>query len=310
MKRRYAFTLVELLVVIGIIAVLISLLLPALGRARAKARDAQCLSNLHQITLGALVYAQDNHGALPPMRGDNGPGASGALAAFIGTAYAYDPSFTNTVSAAAPQPGAILGRLAIQGYLGGKLRPDASGNVDFSQAKVLYCPNSYGNGSYFYYQFNWHLAYRAGYGTNSGTAYLQPWFKNIKGYGKAPAGATLASQIGSTTSLSISSVTSSYAFPISPMSMANCTLDPYSGFNSGTLSSQAGTLPHDYGARRTFLLAFSDGHAITVPASTAFWRKNNNQGTLLDFLYGVEGVNQGAKYTTTANGAWAPILSN
>jgi prepilin-type N-terminal cleavage/methylation domain-containing protein/prepilin-type processing-associated H-X9-DG protein len=63
--RRKAFTLVELLVVIGIIAVLVGILLPALGRAREQAYKTQCQSNLKQIATAWLMYANDNKGRLP-----------------------------------------------------------------------------------------------------------------------------------------------------------------------------------------------------------------------------------------------------
>ena len=66
MKR--AFTLVELLVVLAIIAVLAALILPVLGRARESARATACLSNLHQIGLALQIYVQENHNKLPVMR--------------------------------------------------------------------------------------------------------------------------------------------------------------------------------------------------------------------------------------------------
>ena len=71
--RRRAFTLVELLFVIGIIGTLASILFPVFARARETARRSSCASNLSQVGQGLTMYAQDYDGRFPPDDNELGP---------------------------------------------------------------------------------------------------------------------------------------------------------------------------------------------------------------------------------------------
>ena len=100
--RRRGFTLIELLVVIAIIAILAAILFPVFAKAREKARQSSCLSNLKQIMLASLQYAQDYDETVARFKPIN-------IAPFVLWYDTYDPYIKNTQVFVCPSRTPLVG---------------------------------------------------------------------------------------------------------------------------------------------------------------------------------------------------------
>ncbi len=133
MKKK-GFTLIELLVVISIIALLLAILLPALGKAKESARRVVCRSNLRQLTIGCLVYGAEHNDSVVLAVNSNG---DLWLATIL--AYCEDPAIKMCPSVKKdPTGGTDLG--GGQGPLGGqwaKIDPDNGACYEYWQSQTI-----------------------------------------------------------------------------------------------------------------------------------------------------------------------------
>ena len=132
--RRHGFTLVELLVVIGIIAVLIGILLPSLNKAREQARGTYCLGNLRQLGIGMQLYRQYNKDYYPPRWATYGMG-NGIVAESV---YFWAGQAPDPLTAAGGAASTYIKVGADKRYINKYLNPQITAGSPFPLAK---CPS-------------------------------------------------------------------------------------------------------------------------------------------------------------------------
>ena len=144
-RASRGFTLVELLVVIGIIALLIAILMPALSKARKQAQTTACMSNMRQLIIATIMYADENKGWLPYTNWGDGPAFPPDGMAHDVSGWAYNGNVAYTRGRFAESD---IETGALWKYVGGKrelfrcpLDNNWSHNSEWYTIMTTYCAN-------------------------------------------------------------------------------------------------------------------------------------------------------------------------